>query len=317
MQGAPYGNIPSDWRILVTGGAGFIGTHLCRKLCASNLEVHATSRRDRRRAGGEPIWWRADMADPAGARQLFSTVRPDVVVHLAGSVGARADRDLVVPTYHSLATSTVNILVQASELGCRRVILAGSLTEPMPAVEAPAPGSPYAAAKWISSAYGRMFHALYNTPVVILRPFMTYGPAQARDKLIPSVVLSLMQGIPPRLTTGRVRGDWIYIGDVVDAFISAAATPGIDGQTFDVGAGSLISVRTLVDKLLSLMGSSIVPLFGAIPNRPLEQEIVANTRPAMERLGWRATTSLEDGLRETAVWYRAHPHFDPQSTGSS
>jgi nucleoside-diphosphate-sugar epimerase len=290
-------------RILVTGAAGFIGRHLCSRLCACDLEVHATSRRDHPRLAGQPIWWQADMADLAAARAVFSAVKPDIVVHLAGSVGARTDRDLVLPTYHSLATSTVNVLLQASELGCRRVLLAGSLNEPVACSEAPIPGSPYAAAKWIGSTYGRMFHALYDAPVVNLRTFMAYGPGQARNKLIPSVVLSLLKGEAPRLSSGLVRGDWIFIDDVVDAFVIAAAAPDIEGLTLDLGTGSLTSIHALVEKLVEVMGSEIVPLYGAIPDRPLEQEIAADTGPAVERLGWRATTSLEDGLRQTAAWY--------------
>jgi nucleoside-diphosphate-sugar epimerase len=306
MQGAPNCAIPSDWKVLVTGGAGFIGRHLCRRLGTSDLEVHATSRNERVRKPGEPIWWRADLADRECARGVLSAVRPDVVVHLAGSVGARADRELVLPTYHSLATSTVNVLLHASELGCRRVVLAGSLTEPLPAADAPVPDSPYAAAKWIASAYGRMFHALYNTPVVILRTFMTYGPGQACDKLIPSTVLSLLGGDAPRLASGRTRGDWVYVDDVVEAFVKASVAPGIDGQTLDIGTGRLTSIRALVAKLIEVMGSPVEPLFGVIPDRLREQEICADTGPALKRLNWRATISLEEGLRHTVAWYRAN-----------
>ena len=310
MQTAGHPQISIGTKILVTGAAGFIGWHLCRRLSASGLELHATSRRDRPHVAGAPIWWQADMADPAAASRIFLAVKPDIVVHLAGMTGARIDRDLVLPAYHSLATSTANVLLLASEHECRRVILFGSLNEPIPSEQAPIPTSPYAAAKWIGSTYGRMFHALYGTPVVNLRPFMTYGPAQARDKLIPSVTLSLLKGESPRLSSGRVGGDWIYIDDVVAAFIIAIATSGIEGQTFDLGTGRLTTQRALVEKLLAVMGSHIVPQFGAIPDRPREQEIVADTAPALDRLGWRATTSLEDGLRKTAAWYKANPRAD-------
>jgi nucleoside-diphosphate-sugar epimerase len=135
---------------------------------------------------------------------------------------------------------------------------------------------------------------------------MKYGNDKDRDNIIPSAALSIIKGLQPHLSSGRVRGDWIYVEDVVDAFVSAIATPAIEGQTFDVGTGRLTSIRALVEKLLKVMGSSIVPLFGAIADRPQEQEIFADTRPAFDRLGWRAATSLEDGLRETAAWYRAN-----------
>ena len=87
------------------------------------------------------------------------------------------------------------------------------------------PHSPYAAAKWAASGYGRMFHELYGAPVVILRPFMTYGPGQAPSKLIPAVTLSLLRGERPKLSSGKARADWVYIGDVIEGFIAAAPHP--------------------------------------------------------------------------------------------
>ena len=130
------------------------------------------------------VWHEADLEDLAVTRSLFTLLKPEVVYHLAGAVGANPDLGLVVPTFHSLLTSTVNVLVAASEAGCRRIVLTGSLTEPAGIDGAATPHSPYAAAKWAASGYGRMFHELYGAPVVILRLFMTYGPGQAPSKLI-------------------------------------------------------------------------------------------------------------------------------------
>src|SRR5262249_3976919 len=148
--------------------------------------------------------------------------------------------------YHSLLTSTVNVLVMAAETGCGRVVLAGSLTEPVLRTGDESPMSPYAAAKWAGSTYGRMFHKLYGTPVVVLRPFMAYGPAQAQGKLIPSVIRALLKGEAPKLSSGRVRADWVYIADVVEAFLSSATIPNIEGASFDIGTGRLTSMRTVV-----------------------------------------------------------------------
>ena len=129
----------SDLKVLVTGGSGFIGGHLCRRLCDEGSEVHATSRNQRQIAGSGLIWWHADMADLATARRVLAAVRPNIVFHLAGSVGAAPDFDLVLPTYHSLLTSTVNVLVAATEVGCRRIFLTGSFTEPKPGEVEPTP----------------------------------------------------------------------------------------------------------------------------------------------------------------------------------
>jgi UDP-glucose 4-epimerase len=159
-------------KVLVTGGGGFLGSHLCRRLRDQGCEVHGTSRLDRTDTRNGPTWWKTDMADVSAVRHLLAAVKPDIVYHLAGSVGASPDFDLVAPAYHSLLTSTVNLLIAGTEIGCRRIVLAGSLTEPVPESTNPTPASPYAAAKWAASGYGRMFHSLFQTPVVILRPFM-------------------------------------------------------------------------------------------------------------------------------------------------
>jgi nucleoside-diphosphate-sugar epimerase len=196
-------------RILITGGSGFIGHHLCRRLCDEGCEVHATSRVEHRITQSGPIWWQADTADLSTTRQLFASVKPDIVYHLAGSVGANPSIDLVLPTYQSLLTSTINVLISATEVGCNRIILCGSFTEPLRGGD-PTPWSPYAAAKWAAAGYGRMFHNLFEAPVVILQPFMVYGPVQAPTKLIPAVTLSLLRGEAPKLSSGRRRADWVY-----------------------------------------------------------------------------------------------------------
>jgi nucleoside-diphosphate-sugar epimerase len=156
----------------------------------------------------------------------------------------------------------------------------------------------------MAAAYGRMFHSLYQTPVVNLRPFMTYGPGQASSKLVPFVVSSLLRGTAPRLSSGRTKADWVFIADVIEAFVRAATAPGIDGKSIDLGTGNLVSIRSIVERLVKFTGSQLRPLFGALPDRPSENEVAANTSTASELLGWSANTSLESGLRQTVEWFK-------------
>jgi nucleoside-diphosphate-sugar epimerase len=290
---------------LITGGSGFIGQHLCRRLCAEGQSVHATSRRPRASQPNGLVWHEVDLADLASARRLLAAVKPEVVYHLAGAVGASPDLGLVVPTFTSLLTSTVNVLIAASEAGCRRIVLTASLTEPLAADGTATPHSPYAAAKWAASGYGRMFHELYDAPVVILRPFMTYGPGQASSKLIPDVTLSLLRGARPKLSSGKTSADWVYIDDVIEGFVAAGTAPAIEGATIDLGSGQLTRMSDLVKRLVEISGSRIEPDFGALPNRPNENAIAADLLLAEELLGWQPTTSLETGLKHTVAWYRA------------
>jgi nucleoside-diphosphate-sugar epimerase len=251
------------------------------------------------------VWWQSDPSKIEDVQNVVSKVEPEVIYHLAGSVGASPDRRLVLPTVHSLLLSTINLLSVGTEVGCRRIILAGSLTEPRPHDTHPVPTSPYAAAKWAASGYGRMFHVLYETPIVVLIPFMTFGPGQDQTKLIPSVILTALRGESPQLTSGRWEADWVYVDDVIEGFLTAAHAPGVEGKTIDLGSGVRTSVRAVVELLAQQMGTRLKPVFGVLPDRPMEPIRLANAAKAKEWLGWEATTELNEGLKQTIDWYSA------------
>lgn len=291
-------------KILVTGASGFLGTHLCRELLDVQATVHAVSRSPHRTDHENLHWWRGDVADLSTTRDLLSIIRPDVIFHLAGCATAAPDPKLVLPTFNSLLVSTVNILTAAYAVGSPRIVLTGSLTEPQAGGADPIPSSPYGAAKWASSAYGRMFHALYGAPVVVLRLFMSYGPNQDSSKLIPYVTLSFLRGEAPRLSSGAWRADWVYVDDVIDALLAAGHVRGVEGSTIDIGSGTLVTIRAIVDRLTCLTASSVEALYRALPDRPREEVRSADTADAHAKLGWKPVTSLADGLARTVEWYR-------------
>src|SRR5262245_20149969 len=293
-----------NMKILVTGASGFLGARLCARLLEGGAEIHATSRARRVSDHANLHWLQCDLAKSTVVKDLLAAIRPDVIFHLAGHVTAAPHANLVLPTFHSLLASTVNILATASTIGCRRVVVTGSLTEPEPGCVEVVPSSPYAAAKWAGTAYARMFHQLYCTPVVIVRPFMTYGPGQHREKIIPHTICSLLLGNPPKLASGEWRADWIYVEDVIDGFLSAACRSGVDGCTIDLGSGALTSTREVVVRLSELINPKLALLFGSVPDRPAERVRVADTHYAKEKLGWEPRTSLDRGLEQTIRWYQ-------------
>lgn len=295
-----------DQKILITGASGFLGTHLCRRLSKSGAEVHAVSRTQRSSNEECLQWWQGDLGDIGTVRNLLAAIKPDLIFHLSSHGKGAPSLDLVLPTLHSDLITTVNLLTAAAELGLSRIVLTGSLEEPETDNTEVSPSSPYAAAKWAGTAYARMFHQLYRLPVVIVRPFMTYGPGQPPYKLIPYVILSLLQGQAPKLTSGNRRIDWIYVDDVVDGFLAAARVPNVEGCTMDLGSGTLVPIREVVNYLVNLMHDRAEPVFGTLPERPVDHVRMAKTANTYVKLGWKPSTSLGKGLRETVDWYKTH-----------
>lgn len=250
---------------------------------------------------------------------MVASVRPHEIIHLAGAV--RGDRSLeaVAPTLRANLVATVELLEAATRVGCRRIVLSGSLLEE-PATGGPqaVPPSPYGASRWAASAYGRMFHALFDAPVVILRPSFVYGPAQDPTKLIPYVITGLLEGGSPQLSSGERLLDCVYAEDVAHAYIAAASVAGAEGSTIDIGRGVLTSVREIVELILEFIGPTTgQPVFGMLPVRALEQEVRVDVEETARVLGWRATTPLEEGLRATIAWFREHRRPKAGGVGSA
>lgn len=293
-------------RLLLTGASGFLGSQLWSRLVGAGAEVYAVSRGVRVSAHEKLHWYQADVEDLDTARKLLADVKPGTLFHLGGLVNGAPELKFVIPTFHSLLTSTVNLLTAAAETGCQRVVLVGSLEEPVGPTMEVFPTSPYGAAKWAAGAYGRMFHKLFGLSVVIARTYMTYGPGQPTWKVIPNTILSLLRGEPPLLSSGQRELDWVYVDDVVDGLLLAASTPGLDGATVDLGSGTLTPIRDVVVKLVDLVAPSVKPVFHALRDRPRGGERAADVAHTCARMGWEPTTSLDQGLVRTVDWYRRH-----------
>jgi nucleoside-diphosphate-sugar epimerase len=213
--------------------------------------------------------------------------------------------EAVLPAYDGLLTSTVHVLTAVARARTGRVVLAGSLVEPQVLTDSATPGSPYAAAKWAGSVYGRMFHALYHVPVVCTRLGYTYGPGQPPTRVVAYVVASLLRGESPRLTDGDACFDWVFVDDVVAGLMAAGSAPHAVGRSIDLGSGRLTSVREVVGHLVRLVGAGVEPSLGSLPNRPAEGFRAADLATTQDVLGWCPETPLLEGLQRTVAWHRA------------
>lgn len=291
--------------VLVTGGAGFIGSALCARLALEGAVVHSVSRREHGPAGADRHW-RVDLSETEPVFDLIRAVRPQYVFHLASHVMGAPDLKHVLPAFHANLHTTVNLMCALTDLGCRRLVTTGSLVEPDPGVIQKVPNSPYAAAKWASSDYARMFHALYGLPVAIARVFMVYGPGQQDEsKLVPYTIRCLQRGEQPLVTSGKHTIDWIYVDDVVEGFLRLAMADDAGG-TIDLGSGQVVTIKVIVDTICDLMQTPLTPRYGALPERPLEPQRVARVEESARLIGWQPRVGLREGLRRTIDWYRVN-----------
>ena len=292
-------------RVLITGATGFLGYNLCETLVTLEAEVYGLSPSanvTNLPKGVKPV--PVDLCQFDKVQMTVADIRPDFIFHLASLVTARPDPELILPTLNSNLLGTVYMLISLLNTGCKRMILVGSCEEPASNEPNCIPTSPYAAAKMAASSYGRMFHLLYKLPVVIVRPFLVYGPHQNKTKLIPYTILSLLKGEKPQLSSGTRICDAIYVGDIVQGMLRVAIAPAsLNGEVLDLGSGQTFTIHQIIETIHDLMGSDIQPYFGALSDRPAEKALVADTAKTQQLLDWKANWSLEDGLRKTIEWY--------------
>lgn len=294
-------------RFLVTGAGGFIGSHVVARLVAKGNEVHAVTRSGGVRGRG-CRWWQLDLGDVAATEGVVAAVEPDVVIHLASRATGDRMMEAVAPMVRDNLLSAVNVMSAAlASVPRARVVLAGSVEEPRSVVPGRGAVSPYAAAKAAGTTYATLFRDLWQLPVTVLRLAMVYGPGDPNHRrLLPHVARSLVDGAAPQLGSGRRAIDWVYIDDVVDAFVAASTSRQAIGAVIDIGSGVPVTIKDTVERALDIAGSDISPDFGAVPDRAQERAHIADTGRARELLGWEPRVPLDEGLRRTIAHYR-HP----------
>jgi UDP-glucose 4-epimerase len=309
-----------DELCLVTGGAGFIGSHLVEGLTAAGRRVRvlddfSTGLRDNL-AGVRPApeVLDGDVADPAAVARAMAGV--GVVFHLAALASVQRSVEAPADTHRACATGTLTVLDAARRAGVRRVVYAASSSAygvPQREVQTEAdpvrPLSPYAAAKLAGELYAESFAATYGLETVRLRFFNIFGPRQRADSPYSGVIAlftaALTAGKTPTVFgDGLQSRDFTFVTDVVQALTRAAAAPGVSGQVYNVGTGRSVNLLELVDALNRLLGTRAIPQH-APPRAGDVRHSRADITRARKDLGYEPAVPFEQGLAETLRWYRA------------
>jgi nucleoside-diphosphate-sugar epimerase len=292
-------------RALVTGASGFLGRHLCRALRAQGIEpVRVTSRPV---PGGDPQarWVRCDLLDADRTREVVAEARPDRIYHLAGFASADASAAGARKAFDLNVRATSNLMFAAVEAApSARVVSAGTLDAGGLSVGQRDFWSPYGASKQMVELTGLMLRESQGLDVVFARIGNTYGPDEPNERrLVPHVILGLLQGRPPSVSSGLRRCDWIHVDDTVQALLRIAERPGPLPPSIDVGTGVLTSVRQLVGMICELSGTGLQARFGQAADRPGDG-IPADIDATRAALGWAPSIPLLGGLAATYHWYR-------------
>jgi UDP-glucose 4-epimerase len=166
------------------------------------------------------------------------------------------------------------------------------------------PVSPYAVSKYAGERFCQMYQQGSGWPIVCVRPFNAYGPAQSPDRIIPETIVRTLRSQELRLTSGKQTREFNHVSDIADGFVRLATTPDIEGEIFNIGSGEEVSIRTVVETIVDLLGNPIVPQFGALEHRPNEiWRMYCDSTKARQVLGWAPALQLIDGLAQTIEWY--------------
>ncbi|MCD6220055.1 SDR family oxidoreductase [Candidatus Calescamantes bacterium] len=307
--------------ILVTGGAGFIGSHIVEKLVEIGAKVKVLDN-----------FFAGKLENLNGFRDKVELIEGDItdlslvykamegidyVSHQAALRSAPKSVNLPLSYNRVNVEGTINILIAAKERGVKRVVYASSssvygdnLQLPQKEKDFPSPLTPYATSKLAGEFYCKMFTKTYGLPTVSLRYFNVFGPRQSLESqyavVIPKFIKCILDEEPPPIHgDGKQSRDFTYIDNVVYANLLALTKEGVDGEIFNTGEGKTISILELVDYLSRIAGKEVKPVF--TPPRPGDPPYtMADIEKVSSLLGYKPLVSFEEGLKRTFIWFKRH-----------
>ncbi len=306
-------------KYLVTGGAGFIGSNICKRLVSQGCFVRVvdnltTGKKSNLAEVIDKIEFiQADMGDSEVAQSAMNNI--DIVMHQGALPSVPVSIDNPAATHKHCVDATFTLLLAARDAGVKRFVYAASSSaygdaptspkvETMPA----SPLSPYAVAKLTGEYYCSVFYKIYGLETISLRYFNVFGPQQDPASqyaaAIPAFVTAILKDEPPTIYgDGEQSRDFTYIDNVVDANLLAARARQTKGEVINIACGQAVTVNEIIDMINNLLDKSVKPTY--TPSRPGDvKHSLADITVARELIGFEPVISFKDGLKKAIDWYR-------------
>lgn len=323
MESYSLDNMP----VLVTGAGGFIGSRLVEALAGRGARVRAFVRYNSR--GNVGLLKTLPPAVQDRVEIIMGDLRDEdalekaadgaaLVFHLGALISIPYSYQHPVEVVRTNILGTLAVLQACRRHGCRLIhtstseVYGTALRVPIDEQHPLQGQSPYSASKIGADKLVESYYRAFGVPAVTIRPFNTFGPGQSARSVIPTIITQALQAEEIHLGNLEARRDFTYLDDTVSAFIKAAEIPDLEGETFNLGSGSDVSIRELTEQILALTNSRARVIVDEERLRPEKSEVLrllADNSKARRVLGWSPQVSLREGLIKTIEWVRANMDF--------
>ncbi|MCK9630268.1 MAG: NAD-dependent epimerase/dehydratase family protein [Methanoregula sp.] len=305
-------------KIFVTGATGFIGRHLVRRLISEGYDVGALVRSA---SSSKPAgttdgvsYFTGDIRNYDDLSSAVSAFRPDAIIHLVTYYAVMHRADEIGVMTDTNVRGTINLLEAAKETGGVRLFVNTSSCavyeekkHRLREDDTIRPQNMYALTKIQAEEACSYYAGTFHLPCVTLRVFPPFGPGDHERRLIPYVIESILKNTPPNLTTGKQEWDFVYVDDIVNAYVAVLKSYPFrnDHAIFNIGTGNPVSIRSVVEKIRENIGSDINLPWGSVAHRPNEVWYnSADITKAKDELHWTPQRGLDEGIRMTVAWFR-------------
>lgn len=301
--------------ILITGGSGFVGANLVRRLVSDEYDVHLILRPEANTWRLDDVLeevkvYRADLTNKDEINKIIGKVRPKTIFHLAAYGAYPFQKDAVRIKLVNL-DGMKNLLSACEKVGFEVFVNTGSSSEygfrqePMKETDVPTPNSDYATYKAEATLFCQNEAKTKKLPIITLRPFSVYGPYEEKTRLVPTLIAKFLRNECPPLTAPEIARDYIYVEDVVDLYLLAASRPEFGGEIFNMGTGRQTTLKEIVEITKNLLNAKIEPKWNTMEKRIWDQNMwQADMEKTKKMLNWKPKYDLERGLEKTIEWFK-------------